>query len=277
MSAILESLLKGANPNTITEFFFWLIVFSLVLAIIFRKMGKAHAYVNYSATLLTSLGILGTFIGIVVGLLAFDANDIDSSIGPLLGGLKTAFITSLVGMAASIIYKVTGSMSFLVKAEEASLKGVGAEDIYQVIKEQGDNQHKLLVDLKQAIVGSGDDTLVSQVKLLRSDINDNYKQQYKVVQDVEDSLKLIQTVTTEQQHTFQQFSDRLWITLQDVADMISKSATEQVINALKEVITDFNKNLIITSKIVWLTSAILTKIEKMDLLFFLFLLQIFFS
>ncbi len=251
MSAFLESLLKGANPGTITEIFFWLIVVSLLIALWCRKKGKSPAYVNYSATLLTSLGILGTFIGIVVGLLDFNAEDIDGSIAMLLAGLKTAFITSLVGMLASILYKVSGAISFFVKTEGALLEEVGAEDIYLAIKEQGNSmlksaevQQTLLMDLKQAIVGSGDDTLVSQVKLLRTDINDNYKQQFKVVQVVEDRLKAIQIVTTEQQQTFQQFSDTLWIKLQDVADMISKSATEQVINALKEVITDFNNNLI---------------------------------
>ncbi|WP_428354533.1 MotA/TolQ/ExbB proton channel family protein [Methyloprofundus sp.] len=80
----------------------------------FRKTGKSPSYVNYSATLLTSLGILGilgTFIGIVVGLLEFNAEDIDGSIGLLLAGLKTAFITSLVGMSASIIFKVLGTFS----------------------------------------------------------------------------------------------------------------------------------------------------------------------
>jgi len=247
MSAFLESLLKGAEASSITEFFFWLIIISLVLAVWFRKTGKAQGYVNYSATLLTSLGILGTFIGIVVGLLDFNANDIDGSIGDLLKGLKTAFITSLVGMSASIIFKVTGAISVFNQTEEADLQDVGADDVYRAINEQGRLmlessliQQELLADLKRAIVGSEDDTLVSQVKLLRGDMNDNHK----TAKAIDERLAVIQTVSTEQQQAFQQFSDKLWLRLQDVADTIAKSATEEVIKALKDVITDFNNNLI---------------------------------
>jgi hypothetical protein len=247
MSALLESLLKGADPRSITEFFFWLIIVNLVLAMLLRKTGKAQAYVNYSATLLTSLGILGTFIGIVVGLLDFNAEDIDGSISLLLAGLKTAFITSLVGMSASIVFKVLGAMSVFIKTEESELQDIGADDVYRAINEQGRLmlesslvQQGLLADLKRAIVGSEDDTLVSQVKLLRADMNDNHK----TAKSMDERLAVIQTVSTEQQQAFQQFSDKLWLRLQDVADTIAKSATEEVIKALKDVITDFNNNLI---------------------------------
>ncbi|WP_221901654.1 methyl-accepting chemotaxis protein [Bathymodiolus platifrons methanotrophic gill symbiont] len=243
----MESLLKGTTPGFITEVFFWLIIVSLLFAIWFRKTGKFPSYVNYSATLLTSLGILGTFIGIVIGLLDFNAEDIDGSIGSLLAGLKTAFITSLVGMAASIIFKLLEAIPLFVKDERIDLQDVGAEDLYRAINDQGRLmlesslvQQGLLTDLKRAIVGGEDDTLVSQVKLLRGDMNDNHK----TSKTMDERLAIIQTVSTKQQQTFQQFSDKLWIRLQDVADTIAKSATEEVIKALNDVITSFNNNLI---------------------------------
>ncbi|WP_221898386.1 methyl-accepting chemotaxis protein [Bathymodiolus japonicus methanotrophic gill symbiont] len=243
----MESLLKGTTPGFITEVFFWLIIVSLLFAIWFRKTGKFPSYVNYSATLLTSLGILGTFIGVVIGLLDFNAEDIDGSIGSLLAGLKTAFITSLVGMAASIIFKLLEAIPLFVKDEGIDLQDVGAEDLYRAINDQGRLmlesslvQQGLLTDLKRAIVGGEDDTLVSQVKLLRGDMNDNHK----TSKTMDERLAIIQTVSTKQQQTFQQFPDKLWIRLQDVADTIAKSATEEVIKALNDVITSFNNNLI---------------------------------
>lgn len=247
MSTLLESLLKGTTSGFITEVFFWLIIVSLLFAIWFRKTGKFPSYVNYSATLLTSLGILGTFIGVVIGLLDFNAEDIDGSIGSLLAGLKTAFITSLVGMAASIIFKLLEAIPLFVKDEGIDLQDVGAEDLYRAINDQGRLmlesslvQQGLLTDLKRAIVGGEDDTLVSQVKLLRGDMNDNHK----TSKTMDERLAIIQTVSTKQQQTFQQFPDKLWIRLQDVADTIAKSATEEVIKALNDVITSFNNNLI---------------------------------
>lgn len=54
-------------------------------------------------TLISSLGVLGTFAGITLGLINFDPQDLDASIPLLLSGLKTAFFTSLTGMIGSII------------------------------------------------------------------------------------------------------------------------------------------------------------------------------
>ena len=52
----------------------------------------------------TSLGVLGTFSGILFGLLGFDASDLDKYIPILLGGMKTAFITSVVGLLCSLCF-----------------------------------------------------------------------------------------------------------------------------------------------------------------------------
>lgn len=56
---------------------------------------------------LVGLGLLGTFAGLTVGILGFDssnAQNIQQSIQNLLGGMGTAFSTSLVGMFCSLIY-----------------------------------------------------------------------------------------------------------------------------------------------------------------------------
>ncbi|MCB1133884.1 MAG: hypothetical protein KDN05_22385, partial [Verrucomicrobiae bacterium] len=47
---------------------------------------------------MTGVGILGTFVGIFLGLVAFEVHDIPGSIPPLLRGLKTAFGTSIAGL-----------------------------------------------------------------------------------------------------------------------------------------------------------------------------------
>ncbi len=50
---------------------------------------------------IVSMGVLGTFVGIFIGLQAFDPNDITNSVNDILVGLKTAFFTSIVGMTLS--------------------------------------------------------------------------------------------------------------------------------------------------------------------------------
>lgn len=51
----------------------------------------------------STLGVLGTFLGITLGLLCFNTQDLTTSIPELLEGLKTAFFTSLAGMIGSLV------------------------------------------------------------------------------------------------------------------------------------------------------------------------------
>lgn len=54
-------------------------------------------------TIVSTLGVLGTFGGITWGLYNFNTSDINTSIPVLLEGLKTAFLTSLAGMIGSLV------------------------------------------------------------------------------------------------------------------------------------------------------------------------------
>lgn len=53
-------------------------------------------------SLISTLGVLGTFAGITMGLYYFDTGNLTASIPLLLSGLKTAFFTSLAGMVGSL-------------------------------------------------------------------------------------------------------------------------------------------------------------------------------
>ena len=57
--------------------------------------------------ILTSLGILGTFVGLVWGLKDFQPNDyaaMTTSVSALVDGIKVAFLTSIYGISFSIVY-----------------------------------------------------------------------------------------------------------------------------------------------------------------------------
>lgn len=59
--------------------------------------------------ILTSAGILGTFIGLVVGLREFDPSgyqQMSQSMKPLINGIKVAFLTSIYGIALSLSYSM---------------------------------------------------------------------------------------------------------------------------------------------------------------------------
>lgn len=68
--------------------------------------------------ILTSLGILGTFVGLVMGLREFDPSGYEQmagSVTPLINGIKVAFITSIYGISLSLAF------SFNLRSEFANL------------------------------------------------------------------------------------------------------------------------------------------------------------
>ena len=66
-----------------------------------------HRLLNAGSGLLVGLGLLGTFLGLTIGVMDFDSGSteaIQSSINELLNGMGTAFATSIVGMASSLVF-----------------------------------------------------------------------------------------------------------------------------------------------------------------------------
>ena len=63
--------------------------------------------IDAASGILVGLGLLGTFLGLTLGVRNFDTanvQNIQSSIQSLLDGMSTAFLTSLLGMGFSIVY-----------------------------------------------------------------------------------------------------------------------------------------------------------------------------
>ncbi|WP_394151534.1 hypothetical protein [Vibrio maritimus] len=255
MSNFLASMIAMLTPSSISDGFLVAIATLFALASYSMLKGKNPRLTAITPNLLTSLGILGTFTGIVAGLMGFEPQNITESIPALLEGLKTAFLTSLFGMFFSILFKGIES-SASKKEEDLNLKEVGPEEIYEVMSKQlaegmlhkqilekmsgslervdevADTMNKQLhtnQELVKAIQGEEDASVVSQIRNMRTDINDA-------------SRKLSQHSDLQQQRA-REFQEKLWGELKHFGDLLSKSATEQVINALKDVITDFNKKL----------------------------------
>ncbi len=70
----------------------------------FRRIGTSIKSV------IVTTGVLGTFVGIVYGLSNFDTSNIEQSIPQLLDGLKTAFVTSVLGMIGAILITITDKL-----------------------------------------------------------------------------------------------------------------------------------------------------------------------
>lgn len=221
IGGFLEGLLRSATANAVTELFIWIMVAIFVVAVLQGKKGKHGQFLEHAPAVLVSLGILGTFIGIVIGLLDFDAQDIKNSIEGLLDGLKTAFITSLVGMSLSLVLKALDAWWFAPARSKAEVvpDTVTPEHIYGAMN----RQVQLLETLNQSLSGNEEGSVSGQLKLLRTDMSD-----------------FRQGLARDQQA----FRQALFTQLTQFAEMLSRSATEVVIEALRQVIQDFNRNLV---------------------------------
>lgn len=215
-----EGVLGAANAAIVTDVFLAVLIGLFLYAIHKSRAEGPSTFVRYTPTLLTTIGILGTFVGITSGLIGFDIGAIDGSIEELLGGLKTAFISSLGGMFLAIVFRAGETLAWWSVEKEASAAPdeIGPEDLHAEISAQ----RKAVEALTRALAGDEEGSLLGQVKLFRASYRD--KEEAAV-------------------QRFGEFEGRLWKKLDDFAEMLSKSATEQVIKALEEVISDFNRNL----------------------------------
>ena len=157
--------------------------------------------VSFGPTILTTLGIFATFLGIALGLSEFDANNIQASVPALLGGLKTAFWASVAGVGGALLLKFRHQFFDRRVA-------VGTGDDGEVTA--ADLAH-LLSGIQTALVGNEETSLITQIKLMRSDTNDRL-----------DALKAAQLQALQE---------------------LSKMGSQALVEALRDVIKDFNAKI----------------------------------
>ena len=257
MNILLKILSEGlTNPINI--------VFIILMAGVgffhsFHKINRSRAS-NYIVT----LGIIGTFTGITIALFNFnlDSQKLNESISGLLGGMKTAFLTSLVGLIGSLIIKA-GWIEKIKKKEEnknqegatidtlADLLFKNKECLENLLTKNNDhlkNNNEKLENVEKALVGDGDNTLLSVMKNLKSDVHDDFKKVNEKLENVEKALvgdgenTLKWEIQKLRVKTLEDL-DKVNQSLKKAIDELAKGAKEEIIQALENVIKDFNKNL----------------------------------
>ena len=91
----------------VSDIIIYLIMFGIVLfkVIKYNKLDNKEKR-NFYINLLPILGVIGTFLGICLGLANFDSTEIESSVPQLLQGLKTAFWTSFIGTSWAVFLNI---------------------------------------------------------------------------------------------------------------------------------------------------------------------------
>ena len=100
-----------------------------------NKLVEKRRWIEQLPSLISTLGVLGTFLGITIGLLHFDTADLNASIPHLLEGLKTAFFTSLAGMIGSLFLSRTVSRLYDKLDKGTSDINIAAAQITQAVNQ----------------------------------------------------------------------------------------------------------------------------------------------
>jgi len=96
--------------TTITMFLTITLCILIFLLFIYFLVRPTSRTVTSAPSILTSIGIFGTFLGIAIGLMGFNPDDVMSSVPAFLGGIKLAFWSSVVGIFTALILRVRFSI-----------------------------------------------------------------------------------------------------------------------------------------------------------------------
>lgn len=231
----------------------------LILVLKFKNSEKMEAnrrIIEYFPTLVSTLGVLGTFWGITKGLMAFDTSDLDQSIPGLLDGLKTAFFTSLAGMIGSMFLS-----AFISKKQDERDGGISdinqaAGEITKSVKAMSDANTETMRSIQQQLTEQEADrkAFYRTVGEVMSKISDTQKSITSAIDSLvvlqrsqENSLADIKEATTQQSVAinsvakYSQEVSEYTHHLGEILDVISSmSGTEDEINEkvgkLKEII-----------------------------------------
>ena len=109
-------------------------------------------WIEQIPSLVSTLGVFGTFLGITKGLLDFDSMQLETSIPNLLDGLKTAFFTSLAGMLGSLMLSRIISRYYDKQDDGVSDINIAAGEIVKAVKAMSESNQVTLNELKQQAI-----------------------------------------------------------------------------------------------------------------------------
>ena len=200
---LLENLIKSVFGQT------------LIRLIAHIRNKPAGPLISLAPSAVISLGILGTFLGIYLGLRNFNTANINSSIPQLLEGLKTAFITSLFGMSFSLLIKYIYG---IFERRDIKKESIASEDPLALLRQIANGVLSLSTSVDtigetvvRCFKSDEEYSFVSQLKLIRTDMNDLKREIKK--------------------------------SLDEFGEKVAELGTEAMIEALRQVIEQFNARL----------------------------------
>lgn len=239
-----------------------------------KDSSKIVPYVYDSIpTVFTTLGVLGTFVGIYFGLRNFDVNNVTGSIPSLLDGLKTAFTTSIWGISLSLIFGKISQIvlrSVEVTAPPRPTDELAAlNEMTLIIKEFKDQNNLNFNTLIRAIAGDEEGSISTELVKLRMqfvELETLSGKQYQLLEKMQQILggngetsllTQIQKLRTEQyDYSKETKKNIVWIVesmdknnklislkFDEFSELLAKNNTEALVEVMRRATEEFNSQM----------------------------------
>lgn len=180
--------------------------------------------VSLTSNFPSTLGVLGTFVGIFIGLVDFDVQNIQESVPGLLGGLKTAFVTSIVGMVCSMIVKL------YYKADADEIYSSPELEQGIEIKKELSYLIELLKDVRRIL---NENETSKRVISLQESVDKNFKDldisSRALVSDVKACIELgVKNINSS---------------INEFGKVVAEQSSKELIESIQRVMNDFNAKI----------------------------------
>lgn len=185
--------------------------FSLLITLLFCVAIAVYSYRyrnrKQTPSVATTLGILGTFIGIVWGLFWFDTGAIKESIPQLLDGLRFAFITSIAGIISAILLKYRSTIT----GDAGDTSSATVQTLANLLERGNRRTEEQLESINRSLRQNDEGSLAGEIRGLET--------------------------------TVRETQGELLAEFETFREEITRQNTEALIEALEEVMRDFNARL----------------------------------
>lgn len=233
--AVLQKNYNILNANTIISSFFG--------GCIGYLLGEDLVKHTYNKSWYPTIGMLGTFVGIVFGLYDLNITDpanLTSGLEKLLSGLKLAFITSIMGVSVSGLRKFL-DYAGLNKIEETdqaeeSLKVIenqvdGTKTIIEVLKNNNtkivEELRKVSANVAEMATKSFSDAFVKAAKNISGDLNKQLSDKIgEKLDKFVDSVDVLSEWQKENKKIMEKYTEQLNVLIQsaeNVKEMVDKA------------------------------------------------------
>jgi ABC-type transporter Mla subunit MlaD len=231
---------KGEKSNIPSSSFFNDIAISTVHKVNLRMLDTA------SGTLV-GLGLLGTFLGLTLGVKGIDlstSENIQDGIQNLLGGMGTAFLTSLAGMGCSLVYTGIDKKLRNILNRNLTTLTESLDEKYYIddIELQNLNQKQLMNTLYNSLKSDMEQlsrSLITEITAKLSYSNENGENI-----TVANAIREILSENAEQSKALKSFSTDLALELNNGFDEVLSRQMQQKILPLMESVDNTTKSLI---------------------------------